>query len=67
MGSNYFTITPELVVAPVEGTAEDGNYGSFQVAGDSEQKVFTFYVLVDEIRLFGYVKLKLDLKELEFV
>nr|VDD56664.1 unnamed protein product [Brassica oleracea] len=38
MGSNYFTITPEMVVAPVEATAEAGSYGSFQVAADSEQK-----------------------------
>ncbi|KAL0799014.1 hypothetical protein Bca101_054189 [Brassica carinata] len=36
MGSNYFTITPEMVVAPVEAAAEVGNYGSsFQV---DEQK-----------------------------
>ncbi|CAG7899369.1 unnamed protein product [Brassica rapa] len=38
MGSNYFTITPEMVVAPVEAAAEAGSYGSFQVAADSEQK-----------------------------
>ncbi|CAN7059599.1 unnamed protein product [Brassica oleracea var. botrytis] len=38
MGSNYFTITPEMVVAPVEATAEAGSYGSFHVAADSEQK-----------------------------
>lgn len=45
MGSNYFTITPEMVVAPVEAAAEAGSYGSFQVAADSEQKVFTFYCI----------------------
>lgn len=39
MGSNYFTITPEMV-APVE--ASGGNYGSFQVAADNEQKVLGF-------------------------
>ncbi|KAF8088430.1 hypothetical protein N665_0543s0038 [Sinapis alba] len=38
MGSNYFTITPEMVVAPVEAAVDAGNYGSFQVAADSEQK-----------------------------
>ncbi|KAJ0247598.1 hypothetical protein HA466_0160370 [Hirschfeldia incana] len=38
MGSNYFTITPEMVVAPVEAAAEVGSYGSFQVAGDNEKK-----------------------------
>lgn len=51
MGSNYFTITPEMVVAPVEAAADAGHFGgSFQVAADSEQKVFTFCVLVDKIR-----------------
>ncbi|XP_056855460.1 uncharacterized protein LOC130504873 [Raphanus sativus] len=38
MGSNYFTITPEMVVAPVEAAAEAGHFGSFQVAADNEQK-----------------------------
>ena len=40
MGSNYFTITPEMV-APVEAAsaAAAGNYGAFQVAADTEQKV----------------------------
>ncbi|KAH0878432.1 hypothetical protein HID58_065826 [Brassica napus] len=39
MGSNYFTITPEMV-APVEAAsaAAAGNYGAFQVAADTEQK-----------------------------
>ncbi|KAJ0257752.1 hypothetical protein HA466_0085660 [Hirschfeldia incana] len=38
MGSNYFTITPEMV-APVEAAAAaGGNYGGFQVAADNEQK-----------------------------
>ena len=31
MGSNYFTITPEMVVAPVEAAADAGNFGSFKV------------------------------------
>ncbi|KAF8045892.1 hypothetical protein N665_4235s0001 [Sinapis alba] len=45
MGSNYFTITLEMVVAPVEAAADAGNYSYFQVAADdSEQKVFTFAV-----------------------
>lgn len=44
MGSNYFTITPEMVVAPVEAAAEAGHFGSFQVAADNEQKVCTFDV-----------------------
>ena len=55
MGSNYFTITPEMVVAPVEATAEAGSYGSFQVAADSEQKVFTFLVYM----IHGFVNAKL--------
>ncbi|KAL0800046.1 hypothetical protein Bca101_055221 [Brassica carinata] len=33
MGSNYFIVTPEMV-GPVEATAPDGNYCSFQLAGD---------------------------------
>ncbi|CAN6976180.1 unnamed protein product [Brassica rapa subsp. trilocularis] len=38
MGSNYFTITPEMV-APVEAAAAAaGNYGSYQVPADTEQK-----------------------------
>ncbi|KAG2320890.1 hypothetical protein Bca4012_056083 [Brassica carinata] len=37
MGSNYFIVTPEMV-GPVEATAPDGNYCSFQLAGDSEHK-----------------------------
>lgn len=42
MGSNYFTITPEMV-APVEAAAASGgNYGAFPVAGDNEQKVTHF-------------------------
>ena len=55
MGSNYFTITPEMVVAPVEATAEAGSYGSFHVAADSEQKVFTFLVYM----IHGFVNAKL--------
>ncbi|KAG2318766.1 hypothetical protein Bca4012_055047 [Brassica carinata] len=43
MGSNYFTITPEMVVAPVEAAAEVGNYGSsFQVDEQKEEDVSNF-------------------------